>query len=238
MSSSAPIGLIPAAGHARRLGSIPVSKEVFPVGVGADQNGEGQLRVAVDSLLHSFRDAGAEVAYTVLREGKWDVPAYLGGGAAYDLSLAYLVTSPTPGVPFTIDEATPFLRDARVLFGFPDVVFEPRDAHTQLLERLEDTGAALVLGLFPAREPSKADMVDVDAEGRVCSVVVKPTQTQLTYTWMIAAWTPSFTRFLHKEIRHRERPLADAPELHLGHVINDAVEAGLPVASVALDDAV
>lgn len=112
-----PIGLVPAAGYARRLGSLPVSKEVFPLGiVPTVAEGGSRVQVPVDSLLEAFRMAEAETAYVVLREGKWDVPAYLGPGDAYELSLAYLVTPPTLGVPFTIDVASPFVRDAVVLF--------------------------------------------------------------------------------------------------------------------------
>jgi len=239
MSPAFPIGLVPAAGYARRLGSLPVSKEVFPLGVAPTAGEKGSnVEVPVDSLLEAFRTAGAETAYLVLRKGKWDVPAYLGRGDAYALSLAYVVTPPTPGVPFTIDTALPFVRDAVVLFGFPDIVFEPRDAFVQLRRRLRESNADLVLGLFPARNPAKVDMVDLDAQGDVRALVIKPARTSLTYTWLLAAWTPTFTQFLHEEVqRRREYAPMDDAEVHLGHVISAAIEAELGVTGVVLDGA-
>lgn len=239
MSLAPPIGLVPAAGHARRLGPMPVSKEVFPLGIeGTETKGDVRVRVPIDSLLQAFRAAGAETAYVVLREGKWDIPTYLGGGEAHDLSLAYLVTPPTSGVPFTIDQATPFVRESTVLFGFPDIVFSPQNVFLSLLRRLDDTGGDLVLGLFHARTPSKVDMVDVDDEGDVQSLVIKPSHTSLTYTWLIAAWTPTFTRFLHEEVqRRRGDSSVQAPETHFGHIIESAIGTDLSVSAVMLDDA-
>jgi glucose-1-phosphate thymidylyltransferase len=230
--------VIPAAGYARRLGALPVSKEVFPLGTETAADGTARVRVPADAVLRAFREAGASRACVVLRNGKWDIPAYLGGGEEYDLALAYLVTPPTPGVPFTIDRALPFIADAIVLFGFPDVVFEPRDAFVQLRRRLNDTGAELVLGLFPARDPSKVDMVDLDPQGAIRSLVIKPEQTTLRYTWLLAAWTPTFTRFLHTYVRRRRghAPLDDG-EVHFGDVIEAAIEAGLAVTTAVVDDA-
>ncbi len=65
--------------------------------------------------------------------------------------------------------ALPFVGDALVLFGFPDILFEPADAFLRLREQAGRSDAAVVLGLFPAREPEQVDMVDVDPTGRIAA---------------------------------------------------------------------
>ena len=76
--------------------------------------------------------AGVAKAYIVLREGKWDIPAYFRNGAIVDMHISYLVLSLPFGTPFTIDEAYPFVRQSVVAFGFPDMLFRPDDAFVQL----------------------------------------------------------------------------------------------------------
>ena len=185
--------------------------------------------------------AEAERAYIVLREGKWDIPAYLQNGRDVGLPLGYLVMEHPYGVPFTLDEAYPFVRTARVLMGFPDILFRPRDAYCQLIERQKTTQADLVLGLFPARTPSKMDMVEVNGNGQVGSIVIKPEATALQYTWIIAEWGPRFIKYLHTYTRRllQERPRSEdwkGREVHLGHAIQQAIGDGLNVQSVTFPE--
>ena len=72
-------------------------------------------------------------AYIVLRPGKWDIPAYFGDGSILNMHLAYLMLGVPFGVPFTLDQAYPFVRYATVAFGFPDILFEPEDGFVQIV---------------------------------------------------------------------------------------------------------
>ena len=75
------VGLVPAAGRARRLGLLPVSKELYPIGFTRDsETGDLRPTVASHHLFEKFRRAGVGSAYVILREGKWDIPAFLGEG--------------------------------------------------------------------------------------------------------------------------------------------------------------
>lgn len=229
------VGLIPAAGQASRLAPLPCSKELLPVEQGASAQGRrGGPKVACEYLLEGIQAAGAERAYIILRKGKWDIPIYLGDGYAFDLSLGYLVMRLPHGVPYTLDQAYPFVQEAHVLFGFPDILFRPKDAFMRLLSKQQTTGADVVLGLHPARNPHKADMVDFDAEGRVRSIDIKPAETTRTLAWTMAVWTPSFSRFMHRRVTtHHEQnapPRADGrEELFVGHIFQNAIEEGLTV---------
>lgn len=118
------IGLLPAGGTASRLSPLPCSKELYPVGFGHFNQGQRlRPKVVCHYLLEKLRIANITRAYIVIREGKWDIPAYFRDGKILDMNLAYLIMDLPFGVPFTLDQAYPFLKDAIVAFGHPDVIF-------------------------------------------------------------------------------------------------------------------
>jgi glucose-1-phosphate thymidylyltransferase len=189
-----------------------------------------------------MRCAGVSNAYLVLRGGKWDIPAYLGDGSAVGVHLAYLMMRLPFGVPYTIDQAYPFVETATVAFGFPDIVFQPDDAFAQLLAQLEHTGADVVLGLFPAQVESPVDRVEVCPDGRVSALQLGPTNITLHYTWIIAVWTPVFTRFMHAYLpgwHEVTKPdggsggYQPTAELSMGEVFQASIEKGLDVVSLS-----
>ena len=134
-------------------------------------------------------------------------------------------------MPHTLDRAAPFVAGAHVLFGFPDILFTPADAFAQLLARQAETGAEVVLGLFPAHSPEKMDMVAVADGGAVRRIDIKPTRTDLRDTWIIATWTPAFTGFLRAAVERASQPSAQPVE-HLGEVLQAAIVDGWAVQSV------
>jgi glucose-1-phosphate thymidylyltransferase len=236
------VGLIPAGGKAERISPIPCSKEIFPVGFDdIMHNGRLQPKVAAHYLLEKMRLAGAEKAYIVLSKGKWDIPAYFGNGSMVNIALGYLVTELPYGVPFTIDSAVPFLKNKRVLFGFPDILFKPCDAYVQLVERMHESQADIVLGLFLAENPQKVDMVDLNVDGTISDIHIKPSKTCLRWTWIIAVWNDVFTEFMHDIVwRHLQRVAAakrnlnkkDHKEVFVGDVIREAIGSKLKIDQV------
>ncbi len=182
-------------------------------------------------LLAALRKAGVGKAFILLRRGKWDIPALLGSGSD-GLEFAYRVLEPTASVPETLDGAYPFTAEATVALGFPDTIFEPTDAYVHLLRRLDAEDGEkpqVVLGCVPSDRSENTDMVDADAAGRVRRIVVKQADTGLRYAWIIAVWTPAFSRFLHDAVAAGPTP---GRELYPGHVIQAAVDAGMRVDAV------
>ena len=182
-----------------------------------------------------------------IRKGKWDIPAYLGDGSMLDMHLAYLMMHLPLGVPYTLDQAYPFVKDSMVVLGFPDIIFSPADAFASLLTRQAESNADVVLGLFPAHQPHKTDMVDLDADGRIREIQIRPTRTNLRYAWIIAVWTPAFTQFMHDYLiglQDQSRRsdigsnLTGRRELFVGDVIRAAIDNHLVVEGILVQDGI
>lgn len=233
------VGLIPAAGRARRLGRLPVSKEILPVEFHRTRQGVVP-KVACQYLLDRFRTGGVDRAFLVIRRGKEDIPRHLGSGTDLGVSLAYLVVDDSASVPETLDRAHPFVAGHTVVLGFPDLVFTPEDAYATLLERHRDAGADVTLGLFPV-EPERrptTDMVRLGADGRVEDVEVRPAASELERNWLLAVWGPRFTDWLHEQmslVAQDAGSPVEAPELKLGTLLRRALAAGLHLHGVPFD---
>jgi glucose-1-phosphate thymidylyltransferase len=239
------IGVVPAGGKASRVAPLPCSKELYPVGFHPIGKGSTvRPKVVSQFVLENMRRANIKKAYIILREGKWDIPAYFGDGEPLNMHLAYLMMGLPFGVPYTLDQAYPFVENALVALGFPDMIVEPDDAFVTLLARREELNADIVLGLFPAVQPQKTDMVEFDETGRVRAIRIKPAQTQLLYAWEIAIWTPVFTCFMHDFVSSgRERSgtncgtsFDERNEVHVADVIQAAIDGGMNVEAVLFEN--
>jgi glucose-1-phosphate thymidylyltransferase len=240
------IGLIPAAGQATRISPLPCSKELYPLGFRQIKQGRSiRPKVVCHYLLEKMHLAGVSKAYVILRKNKWDIPAYFGDGKFLDMHLAYLMLGLPYGVPYTLDQAYPFLRDEIVVFGFPDIICYPDDVFVQLLSRQEKSNADVVLGLFPARQPQKVDMVELGPGGRVLGIQIKPSQTHLRYAWIIAVWTSEFTHFMHEFVLTSQAKSSEhmtnriegrQKEIYLGEVIGASIKHGMRVDRVFFED--
>lgn len=238
MPDSDVIGLIPCGGHATRLSPLPCSKEVLPIGLHPGANGSMRPKVVSQYLLERMRWAGIKKAFLILRKGKWDIPEYYGDGAALGMTLGYLTVRLPYGPAYTLDQAYPFVRGARVAIGFPDILFEPRDGFAKALKRLASTRADIVLGLCQVHDVRISDMIDTDRAGRVRELVIKPKETKLKLGWVFAVWTPVFTEFMHGYLAVPRTAPQDPtavlpPELSVGHVIRAAIENGLHAQTVS-----
>lgn len=235
------VGIIPAGGKATRLSPLPCSKEIFPVGFYNAEGGQGVRPKPVGQyLLEHFRRAGASRAYIIIRKGKWDIPEYFGDGSSLDLPIGYLIMSLPYGTPYTVDQAYAFVRDANIIFGFPDILIEPKDTYPRLIAHLNATKADVVLGLFPTEQPQLCDPIVFDEQGRILEILIKPDQSDLRITWTVAAWTPSFTRFLHEylaEVQQTSTETSLSRELYMSQVIMAAIKYGLQVEGLHLPGA-
>ncbi|RKT47468.1 nucleotidyltransferase family protein [Thiocapsa rosea] len=238
------VALIPAAGHGTRLSPLPMSKELFPIGFAEKITGSERSvypKVACHYLLDGLRAAGITEGFFILRPSKWDIPNYFGDGSAFGMRLAYLTVHVPFGVPFSLDQAYPFIQQNIVALGFPDILISPEGAHRTLLKRLIEGNADIVLGLFPTDEPHKVGVVDLGSDGQVVGIYEKSNHIQLRYMWAIAVWRPSFTRFLHEFVERQLKLLIGVQpshnllhlpvykELSIGDVMHSAIHDGMRV---------
>jgi glucose-1-phosphate thymidylyltransferase len=234
------VAVLPAAGRSRRVAPLPCSKELLPIGFVNIPGIHGvRPKVASHYLLECLKTAGIRKGYVVIRQGKWDIPAYWGDGAMLGMDLAYLVIEGSSGPPDTIDRATPFVKDNVVAFGFPDILFRPKDVFAKLLSRLDRPGIDAVLALFHAHDTKAQDMIDIDTRDCIRAIQLKPRRTHLKYGWVCAVWAPAFTEFLHEFLRKVKRaggaglvgnrridPQGDIP---VGAVLRAAIHAKLRI---------
>lgn len=230
------VGLIPAAGLAKRISPLPGSKELFPIGFRElEVDGHICLRPKVISqyLLDNMFGAGVDKLWIVLGKGKWDIMDYYGDGSGFGGHIAYLSIDQSWGMPYTLDQAYSWVKKSTVLFGMPDTIFTPSDTFAQLLARHQETRADVTLGIFSTEKPYKLSPVTLTASGQVLDIVDKPTQTDVMNTWGCACWEPSFTELMHTYLSAK---IPSQQETTLTDVFQAAMTAGLSVQGVHFTD--
>lgn len=237
------VGLIPAAGKATRLPPLPCSKEIYPMNFIPDKDQEYELpKTTCEFLIESFKNAGIDKIYITIRNEKWDIPAYLGDGSRLSVNIAYVMVEKPYGAPFSLGQAFPFVQDKYIAIGYPDIIFKPSHAYSEIIEKFNRTDADVVLGLFPANNPQKMDMVDYYPGGIVKEIVIKPDITHLQYAWIIAIWNQKFTRFMRSYLEDLEKDIGNklpddkSIEYFVGHVLKEALNEGLKIDSVIFPD--
>ena len=235
MTDSEYVALLPAAGIGSRLPDRSMSKELLRFG-----NRQEDGSPVISHVLSCMRLANIVDVTVVLRDGKQDIREYLASSDWNHVNFTFKITPGTSGVPETVALGLGDVQERSVVFGFPDILFEPRDAFAKLIHRLENSAADVVLGLFPTDRPHKMDMVETDNSDRVIDIQIKPNSTTLDRTWILAVWRPSFSAYLYKLVRGSATRLADLAAncdgSHLGHVFQLAMADGFRIDSESFGD--
>ena len=181
--------------------------------------------LAAEFSLSAMRTAGVRRCVMIIADRKTELVRYFSNGAHVGVSIAY-VDQPEPlGLAAAIDSAFDWVTDCGVCLALPDTIFSPRDALARVVEMLVDRDADVVLGVFPTSEPQRLAPVRIGPDDRVLEVLEKPASSELGNTWGVAAWTATFSEFLHSSAsRLRDRSIS--------HVFDDAVKQGLDVRAV------
>ena len=118
------VGVIPAGGKAVRLGKIPCSKEIYPLKIWETE----EPKVTSEYLVKYLQQAGCSYIFFIIKEGKWDIPAYFGDGERFSINIGYLLSNLPYGTPFTLDQSYPYIKDKYVALGFPDLIIKPENS--------------------------------------------------------------------------------------------------------------
>ena len=232
MSDTEIVAILPAAGQATRLGSIPYSKEVLPL--------SDTQRVSTTTLgliLEQLEGAGVREAVIILREGKWDIPEYILKQEPA-IEVVYKVTRPTRSVPETVSMALPGVGDSPVFLAFPDLLYQPNDALYYLVKQWREKPVDVLLALFESDRPDKSDMVELDPDGNIIELRIKTSRRDLTYAWGAAIWGAGFTRRLQKsveEVNSLGNP-SEENELYVGDIVQQALHDGMDISAVVIPD--
>ncbi|MDX1616401.1 MAG: sugar phosphate nucleotidyltransferase [Candidatus Promineifilaceae bacterium] len=226
------VSIVPAAGLGSRLGSIPCSKEIMPLGFRTEKRlqhgGQWEPITAIETHLLGHQAAGVERCCIVIGPSKHDIVEYLGNGSRLGLSLTYLYQQRLRGMPFALDLARPWIDQATVLFSMPDTLITPTDAFSRLAKQHRSGRADVTLGLFNTETPEKFGMIQLDAEGQPVDFIDKPKKTDLQLMWGMAIWSPTFTTFMSEYL---EQLPEGGPEC----VLSDVFLAALREGGLALD---
>jgi len=235
------VGLIPAAGYARRLALSTGSKELLPV---PDQTNANMQEPIAAGLVRQMQAADCARVFFITRSDKADIAQTFGGGARYNIPIGYLMIEDSWGPPFTLASAFAFAPGAGFAFGFPDIMIEPADSMAQIVTHLRGSRADVVIGTFPAQANQGVDLVTTDHDKLVTGVMPKeenPDWPRNGKTWLLAAWRPSFTAFFASTLdklreqmtsKHGNREPSSQPDLPTGKVFSNALLAGLRIECV------
>jgi len=243
MDSNNIVGLIPCAGKGARLGLLPFSKELYPVGWDEGMKKQN-VKVVSSYLINHMQDAGVNNFHIIIKEGKWDIPAYFNKVPNWNLNFCYHIANVDYGVPFSLYSALPFIKNKVVCLGFPDILFKPKNMYNELLSKLSSkTGVSIVLGVIPINRPEKFDMVEYDHNDKIKGIVIKSSSVKhLKYGWINAVWNSEFSEFLNSYVSDlfklkSSKELRNS-EIYIGDVIRAAIENGYNVESVIFENGV
>jgi glucose-1-phosphate thymidylyltransferase len=93
----------------------------------------------------------------------------------------------------------------------------------------------VVLGVIPAANLSKVDVVEISNTGKVISILPKPDSPSSARAWIAAAWRPTFTEYLHQFLVDFPARINLDKELYLGDVLAASLTE-LDVCAVVCDD--
>lgn len=237
VSDSRVVGLLPAAGRARRMGPIPCSKEILPVpSKGKEGNVDGEaIGVVSLSALRSMSSAGIVPVQMVLTSDKHDVMRYWGGGSDVGVRLSYHLISGSRSVAITVDAAYPFVRDRDIAFAFPDAVYVAEGMFERLLQKKTESAADIVLALFPVSGSGHEDTVNVTAEGVVREIVIDSASSTFPWTWGAALWTPRFSELIHTTL-HSDADRSTLDALTLGELMTHAQRKRMKIDGVTFEE--
>ncbi len=161
------VGVVPAAGYAKRLQPLSCSKEVYPI----------RGRPVIDYLVARMKRAGCSQLRVVTRPEKTDVIGYARerGASVVEARPGSVCESVLAGIAGLAPQDI-------VLIGFPDTIWEPEDGFSRLLAAVRG-GQDLVLGLFRTKDLTRSDVVRFGASDTIAGVAVKPAVPPSEWIW-------------------------------------------------------
>lgn len=216
------IGLVPAAGYARRLGAIGKSKEMLRI------NGDYGDEPVCNGLFRQFEAAGIKNIVLVTRPEKTDLIHHIEKELDLDIRIIIVLVDKTNSTLESICAAYAHIAGKEVVLGFPDMLIAPADAMQQLSQSMDNSTANIVLGAFPASDSAKCDMVAFDDDQKLKDIKIKDKYCTYEFTWIMASWDPVFSEFLYSSYRATMQE-SIGREIYIGDLIQLSLKQGQQV---------
>jgi glucose-1-phosphate thymidylyltransferase len=212
------IGLVPAAGYARRLGNLNCSKEMltFDIGYGEEP--------VCHSLFSQFYTAGIDKIVVVTRHDKIDLLEHLSKVNKYNLDITIVLLESTASTLESIFATYEIIKDKEVYLGFPDIIISPHDAMKRVVNTASYSEADVVLGAFPTSKPEKCDMIDMDDKGMLLDLKIKDSDCKYKFGWIFAKWNQAFTNYIYNAFKLID--LSSVEEIYIGDFIYSYYSSG------------
>jgi glucose-1-phosphate thymidylyltransferase len=222
------IGLVPAAGYARRLGTLNSSKEMIIV------DGEYGKEPICRSLLRQFEYAGISNIVVVTRPDKTDLVDYFANGLDHKFEISMVYLEDTKSTLATICAAYKYIKNKTVYLGFPDILLSPVDAVKRITESSRFTKSDVILGAFRSHNPEKVDMVDFDDDGKLQNIEIKNHNCRYEFAWIFAIWQPQFSKYLMDHIDALDSDIDR--EVYLGDLLSYYLSEGNEIYIHTIED--
>jgi glucose-1-phosphate thymidylyltransferase len=214
------LGVIPAAGAARRLQPLPFSKELLPVGSQL-KDGSERPRAVSEFIVERLITGGATRLCFVIAPRKLDIMSYY-GGSVDGIPVCYAIQPEPTGLCDAIFRGVPFAApEESIAVGLPDTVWFPVDGLSALPTE------QLAFLLFQVEEPQFFDAVVSDAQGVVREIQVKSSAASSDWIWGAFRGPTAVFRELHALWSERGRR-----DEYFGPLVNEYIARGGPVTSV------
>jgi glucose-1-phosphate thymidylyltransferase len=214
------LGVIPAAGAARRLQPLPFSKELLPVGSQL-KDGSERPRAVSEFIVERLINGGATRLCFVIAPRKLDIISYY-GGSVDGIPICYAIQPEPTGLCDAIFRGVPFAApEESIAVGLPDTVWFPVDGLAALPTQ------QLAFLLFQVEEPQFFDAVVSDAHGTVREIQVKSSTASSDWIWGAFRGPTAVFRELHELWCERGRR-----DEYFGPLVNEYITRGGPVTSV------
>lgn len=202
------IGLLPAAGNAKRLYGLP--KYLLPIENTFLMKRHCDLMTAAgcDLVAIGHQPNNTLIEQYVPHDGKVFIPV-----------LRYATMNQTLlSVHHWLTYAG--LCDDPILFGMPDTYFTEPTVYLCFDDLIDRPDVDVVVSLFEARPGQRNGGMCRLENGLLTEVIDKPAETDLTLIWGAMAWKPVFW------------DCVDPNEQHVGFALARAIERGLSIATV------
>lgn len=224
-------GLLPAAGLATRMRPFRYPKELLPVHYQVvNEVDYVRPKLLIEHSLEALSLADVKDLYIVVPEWKPEIMRYLEDGEQFGHNISYLYNSKALGLADALLSGYPWLHDKNTCFAMPDTVFSPATAFEDIIRKLENKNADLVLGVFPTDEAQHFAPVEFDENGKVLTIWEKPEVPKVNNAWGIAVWNSKFWDFFKSGAEGLE------PGISITDTFNRAAQNGLKVYCVYFTD--